>query len=461
MAYREVSRVEIAEVVRRWQSGMSQRQIATGTGLSRATVRRYIDAAVEAGLARDGPAPSEEQLTRLAGVSVAGPRKVEIPTEEVLAPWADQVYEWLTADRLQVTRIHELLAGRGCRVSYTSLRRFIVRRGWQRRSPATVRMGESAPGEVAEMDFGRLGLIEDPETGRRRAVWALIVVLTYSRHSFVWPTFSQKLVDVIEGLEAAWAFFEGVPKYLVIDNFPAAVAGVDPLHPRLTRGFLEYSQHRGFISDPARVRHPRDKPRVERGVPYVRERFFKGGEFTGLSDMRSAARRWCLEVAGQRIHGTTRRQPLTVFLDEPTIGLDAVSKLAFRDFIKRFNRESGVTVILTTHDMDDIEALCTRVMVIGEGRILSDGTLEALRERIAPERRLIVHLEERDAVVSDPEATVTQQEGHRVHLSFDPRRTPPADLIARIASRHAVRDLFVESLPIEEIVARMYAEERR
>ena len=203
-----------------------------------------------AGLTRDGAAPSEEQLARLAGLSLAGPRKVEIPTEEVLVPWADQVYEWLTADRLQVTRIQELLAGRGCWVSYTSLRRFIQRRGWQRRSPATVRMGESAPGEVAEMDFGRLGLMEDPETGRRRVVWALIIVLSYSRHSFVWPTFSQKLVDVIEGLEAAWAFFEGVPNYLVIDNFPAAVAGVDPLHPRLTRGFLEYSQHRGFILRP-------------------------------------------------------------------------------------------------------------------------------------------------------------------------------------------------------------------
>ena len=157
--------MEIAEVVRRWQSGISQRRISTGTGLSRATVRRYIEAVVEAGLARDGPAPSEEQLARLAGLSLAGPRKVEIPTEEVLAPWADQVYEWLTADRLQVTRIHELLADRGCRVSYTSLRRFIQRRGWQRRSPATVRMGQSAPGEVAEMDFGRLGLIEDPADG--------------------------------------------------------------------------------------------------------------------------------------------------------------------------------------------------------------------------------------------------------------------------------------------------------
>ena len=220
MAYREVSRVEIAEVVRRWQSGNSQRQIAAGTGLSRATVRRYIVAAMGAGLTRDGAAPSEDQLSRLAGLNLCTPRKVETPTEDVLAPWADQVYEWLTADRLQVTRIHELLAGRGCRVSYTSLRRFIQRRGWQRRSPATVRMGESAPGEVAEMDFGRLGLIEDPETGRRRVVWALIIVLTYSRHSFVWPMFSQKLVDVIEGLEAAWAFFEGVPKYLVMTTSP-------------------------------------------------------------------------------------------------------------------------------------------------------------------------------------------------------------------------------------------------
>ena len=72
-------------------------------------------------------------------------------------------------------------------------------------------------------------------------MWALIVVLSHSRHSFVWPTYGQKLEDVIAGLEAAWAFFDGVPRYLVIDNFPAAVAGADALHPRITRGFLEYA----------------------------------------------------------------------------------------------------------------------------------------------------------------------------------------------------------------------------
>ena len=141
-------------------------------------------------------------------------------------------------------------------------------------------------------------------------------MLAHSRHSFVWPSYSQKLEEVIAGLEAAWAFFGGIPKYRVIDNFPAAVAGADSLHPRLTRGFLEYSQHRGFITDPARVRHPRDKPKVERGIQYVRERFFKGGEFRDLTHLRSEAARWCRGVAGLRIHGTIRRQPRQVFLDE-------------------------------------------------------------------------------------------------------------------------------------------------
>ena len=99
------------------------------------------------------------------------------------------------------------------------------------------------------MDFGRLGLIHDPETGRRRVVWGLLLVLGYSRHCFLWPTFGQTLEDVIAGLESARAFLGGVPKYLVIDNCPPAVATADPLHPVFTRGFLEYSQRRGFIVD--------------------------------------------------------------------------------------------------------------------------------------------------------------------------------------------------------------------
>ena len=316
MAYREVTRVDIQEIIRRWQTGEGYRRIASGTGVSRNTVRKYLTAAAVEGIAKDGTAPTDAQLSRLAIIGQSGPRQADTPSEELLTPWADQIYRWLTGDRLLMTRIHELLLGRGCPVSYQSLRRFVQKRNWSRRSGATVRMEDTPPGQVAEVDFGRLGLIYDPETGRRRAVWALIVVLSYSRHCFVWPGFGQTLEDVIAGLESAWAFFGGIPRYVVIDNCPPAVAVADPLHPAFTRGFLEYSQHRGFIADAARARHPKDKPKVERGVPYARERFFKGGEFSGLTDVRDQARRWCRDVAGLRIHGTTRRKPLLVFQDE-------------------------------------------------------------------------------------------------------------------------------------------------
>ena len=209
----------------------------------------------------------------------------------MLAPWADQIYQWLTGDRLQVTRIHELLVARGCPVSYKSVWGFVQRRQGRRSRRTTIRIEETRPGEVAEMDFGRLGLIHDSESGRRRVVYGLVLVLGYSRHSFLWPTCNQKLEDVIAGPEAAWAFFGGIPKYVVIDNCPPAVATADPLHPVFTPGFLEYSQRRGFITDPARVPHPKDKPRVERSVQYAWERFFKGGEFCDLADVRDQAQR--------------------------------------------------------------------------------------------------------------------------------------------------------------------------
>lgn len=168
----------------------------------------------------------------------------------------------------------------------------------------------------------------------------------------------------------------------------------------------------------------------------------------------SLGQRMRCDLAAALIH-----RPSILFLDEPTIGLDIVSKLAVRDFIKRLNQERDVTVILTTHDLDDIEALCTRVMVIGQGQILSDGPLENLRARVTTERRLIVDLEGTEDI-TDPDAHVVLRDGHRVHLTFDPDRVATADLIARITAQHPVRDLFVENTPIEEIISRLYAENR-
>jgi ABC-2 type transport system ATP-binding protein len=166
----------------------------------------------------------------------------------------------------------------------------------------------------------------------------------------------------------------------------------------------------------------------------------------------SLGQRMRCEIAASMLHS-----PRVLFLDEPTIGLDAVAKLAVRDFVRTLNRERGVTVILTTHDMHDVEALAERVIVIGNGQILADGTLTSLRQNVLGERRLRVQFAEEVSDLSIPGTSVRQRSGRSVELSFDPRQTPAHSLIAAIAARYNVEDVHVDEPPIDEVVARFYA----
>ena len=118
-------------------------------------------------------------------------------------------------------------------------------------------------------------------------------------------------------------------------------------------------------------------------------------------------------------------------------------------------------MILTTHDMDDIEAICDRVMVVNRGKILSDGTFDDLRRQITPERLLVVDLIGMGAPKIHPAARITDRKGNRVHIQFDPQRVSAADLIKQVTAENEVGDLFVENPPIEEIIARIYEEQSR
>jgi ABC-2 type transport system ATP-binding protein len=148
--------------------------------------------------------------------------------------------------------------------------------------------------------------------------------------------------------------------------------------------------------------------------------------------------------------------PKVLFLDEPTIGLDAPSKLAVRAFVRRLNREQGVTVLLTTHDMHDVEALAERVIVIGQGRLLTDGPFESLRASVLAERRLHIDFAGPAPELEMPGVTVRARSERSLELAFDPAKIPAPKLIAAIAAQHAVEDIHVDEPAIEEVIARFY-----
>ncbi len=304
--YRELTMMEVREVLRRVGAGQTQRRVARDTGLARNTVARYAEAARSLGFT-DGE-PSEELVARVVHAVQSRPEPEPSEQRAALAAHREQVKAWLD-DRLKLTKVHVLLERQGVVTSYATLRRFAMDEfGWGMRAP-TVRVDDPAPGDEAQVDFGLMGRMLDPESGRTRKLWALIVTLSHSRYAFVYPTFSQDLCVVCAGLDAAWTFFGGVPRRIVPDNMKTVVVGAHATSPRLNDAFTDYAQARGIFVDLARVRSPKDKPRVENLVSYVRESWYEGERFTSVDEARRSAVTWCRDFAGARIHGTTRRRP--------------------------------------------------------------------------------------------------------------------------------------------------------
>lgn len=319
MGFREVSVIEVREVLRGWLEGAGLRTVAERAGVDRKTARRYVQAAQEAGLDRSaGFTAVDDELVAVV-VSAVRPARPNGHGAgwDALEAHHGQIKVWLAGDGqdakpLSVVKVHELLARRGCVVPYRTVHRFCVERCGYRAKGTTVRVVDGEPGVELQVDFGHLGYLVG-EDGRRRKVHALIFTACYSRHLFVWLTYSQTLVAVIAGCEAAWAFFGGVFKVLIPDNLKPVVTDADPVNPRLSAGWLDYAQHVGFGTDPARVRSPKDKPKVERAVQYVRGNFWAGEQFTSLEEAQERVVVWCAERAGMRLHGTLHARPAEVF----------------------------------------------------------------------------------------------------------------------------------------------------
>ena len=315
MAFREVLVTQVKEVLRAWLAGAGKRPAARRAGVDVKTAARYIRAAQAAGLARDG---DESQLSdELLGQVVAAVRPARPAGHgeswEALAARKGGITAWVK-EGLTLVKMHELLERSGTAVPYRTLARFAAEEcGYSSssRPGVTVPVADGKPGEEVQLDFGYLGMISDGD--RRRRLHALVFTAVVSRYCFVYLTFSQTTAAVIAGCEAAWAFYGGMFKVLVADNLKPVVDKADRLEPRWNREWLEYAQARGVVVDPARVRSPQDKGRVENGVKFAQRSFFAGEDFHGIEDAQRRADDWCRIRAGMRVHGTTRRRPAEVF----------------------------------------------------------------------------------------------------------------------------------------------------
>jgi transposase len=294
--------IDIVEILTHWYAGRSQNELATSLGVDRKTLRKYTAAARAIGIEPGGPPMAEADWRSLATGWFPG--LVDTRLRQSSWPGIECHRDYIAAQLkagVTVATIHQRLADEHrLDASVASVRRWVRANLPEdaRRAQVTVLRDCPPPGSEAQIDYGRLGMWLDPATGRRRTVWAFVMVLPCSRHMFVRPTVSMGQREWTAAHVEAFAFFGGVPARLVPDNLKTGVDKPDLYDPKINRSYAELAAHYGTLIDPARAFKPRDKPQVERPMPYVRDSFWRGQEFTSLPEMRAAALVWCVEVAG-------------------------------------------------------------------------------------------------------------------------------------------------------------------
>ena len=305
MAGRRFEVADVAEVLQHWQAGRSRRQLARSFGMGRNRVDRIVAAAEAAGLTPSGALLTRQQwvqrVPELFAERVAGP--VGDPTKDIVR-FHKEIVDGLAASTVTTVwqRLHD---ERGLTASLSTFRRYVRRHvRTVRPEDATVRKEVTPPGEVAEVDYGLLGRWFDRINDRWRRVWAFVMTLAFSRMILVWPVFVCDQSAWVAAHVAAFSFLNMAPRQIRLDNLKTGVLRADIYDPLVNRAYGELGEHYGILLDPCRAGKPKDRPRVERNMPYVRDSFWSGRDFFALPAMREGAIAWCGGASARRPHGT-------------------------------------------------------------------------------------------------------------------------------------------------------------
>ena len=313
----------LRDLIHRFRAGESGRRIARDLGISRTTVSKYKHWAEAQGyLQPDTAMPDDATLGEALGTVPKPPRAASSvePYREIVQRLLDQGVE-MTAI------FHRLQDDHGYSGSYSSVRRYV--RKLRPAEPEVVVRVHTAPGEEAQVDFGSVGQLYDPGSGRMRRAYVFVATLGYSRHQYAELVFDQKVPTWIALHRRAFESWGGVPKRMVPDNLKAAVAKVLVHDPVLGEAYRRMAQHYGFLISPTRPRTPRHKGKVESGVRYVKRNFMAGQEFLDIYAANQRLKIWVRERAGSREHGTTHQAPLRLFQEYERAALLPLPDVSF------------------------------------------------------------------------------------------------------------------------------------
>jgi transposase len=309
MAGRRSPVTDVREILRRLQLREPERRIARDLGVGRNTVARYREWAEGQQLLEHSALPEPGAL---AALLQPAPDERSVHEQSLVEPFREQVIA-LQKDGVEGQAIYQLLVEQHqFGGSYSSVKRFL-RQLAPSIGRATLRI-EVEPGDEAQVDFGTAGQFLDRDLGRIRRAWVFVMVLSHSRHQYAELVFDQTVATWLRLHRAAFEFFGGVPCRVVLDNLRAAIVHAALYDPEVQRSYREFAEHYGFLIAPCRPRTPEHKGKVEQGgVHYVKRNALAGRAFRDIHDGNRHLWRWCLETAGRRVHGTTKRIPLEVF----------------------------------------------------------------------------------------------------------------------------------------------------
>jgi len=319
MGYKRMTKEAIYEILRRWHAGQNVSRIAEVEHCDRKTICKYIQKFHEAGFGIGKEFPDKEMIWEIFEKKILPSVDRQRPASEQLEPLQDMIREMIqdTKEPLKPKSVFTVLKVKhDIDVSYETFKIFTRKKGLTQKPIRQMIRIELPPGLETQIDYGRVGLLEDPQTGKNKVVWAFCGVLAHSRLPFIQFVHTQDQKSFVESFIDMFEYYGGVTEIQSIDNLKSGVIKPDLYDPKLNKSLQEMIEYYGTFIDPCRVGRATDKGKVERMVPSARELFRVLKKIHPTADiitLNEHALSWCREEYGQREHGTTRRPPMEVF----------------------------------------------------------------------------------------------------------------------------------------------------